>query len=267
MSSAQAKAITHFQDHQPILEEFYITSGQAPSPIKILIRKYQESDREALRWICCETGFLGRPIDPIYRDRELFADLITNPYLDYEPEWTLVAECNGQVVGYLVGSVNPHFSRSLMLRGFQTACKMLTRLLTSRYTDHPRSEQFVRWVWTKGFMEMPKHPDEAAHLHMNFLPSFRVGAVTLRIWKVFKQMLTTAGIDHCYGEFFSCDRRNPERVYARYGFEFYDRSETTIFQPEISTPVSIVCAHKLLTNQVVSMPPKPMKRVRRSLHA
>jgi hypothetical protein len=266
MHTAQAKAAANFQDHQPILEEFYVSSRQLRPPKKVLIRRYQESDREAVRWICCETGFLGQPIDAIYRDRELFADLITNPYLDYEPEWALVAESDHQVVGYLLGSVTPHFNRTLMLSGFQTACKMLTRLLTYRYSEHPRSEQFVRWVLTKGLMEQPRHPDGAAHLHLNLEKAYRLGRVALRLWLNYEEMLRWAGLDHYYAEFFSCPQRHPEHVYARYGFTVFDRSETTIFQPEIPDTVSIVCAQKRLDTPVRALR-FPMVQAGRPLYA
>jgi hypothetical protein len=212
----------------------------------ITIRAYRQSDREEVRRICCDTGFLGGPIESIYQDRELFADLFTNVYLDYEPEWSLVAESSGRVAGYLLGSVNPHFSRTLMLSGFQTACKMLSRLLTGKYSHHPRSEQFVRWVLTKGLMEQPKHPEEAGHLHVNLERPLRRGLVARSLLLTFEDMLASAGIDHYYAKFFSCRQRNPERMYGRLGFQVYDRMVSSIFQPEILDPVNIVCTHKRL---------------------
>jgi hypothetical protein len=212
----------------------------------VTIRKYQESDRDEVRRICCDTGFLGEPIEGIYQDRELFADLFTNVYLDYEPDWSLVAASEGRVAGYLLGSVNPHFNRTLMLSGFQTVCKMLSRLLTGKYSQHPRSEQFVRWVLTKGLMEQPKHPEEAAHLHVNLEKPLRQGLVARGLLVTFEDRLALAGFNHYYAKFFSCSRRNPERMYGRLGFEVYDRMASTIFQPEISDPVNIVCTHKKL---------------------
>jgi ribosomal protein S18 acetylase RimI-like enzyme len=263
MSVMRAKQ--SFLEERIDLDECQIRSGRSILRC-VRIRRYRESDRPAVRLICCETGFLGRPIDPIYRDRELFADLITNPYLDNEPEWALVAESGGQVVGYLLGSVNPHFHRTLMLSGFHTACKMLTRLLTGKYHDHPRSEQFVRWVLTKGLMEQPNHPEEAAHLHLNLEKEFRRGTVALRLWSIFEDRLRAAGISHYYGEFFSCAQRNPEAVYARYGFKLYDRSLTTMFQPEIPDPVSIVCAHKILDDPLLRLSPPGQPGFGRELH-
>jgi len=65
-----------------------------------LVRKYRPEDRDAVRWICCQTGMLGHPIDPVFQDRELFADYLTSYYTDMEPESCFVVEHRGKVVGY-----------------------------------------------------------------------------------------------------------------------------------------------------------------------
>src|SRR5438067_13216184 len=71
------------------------------------IRSYQASDRVAVRKLCCETGFLGSPIDPVFEDRELFANFLTGYYTDWEPESAFVIEVDGAVKGYLLGSRHP----------------------------------------------------------------------------------------------------------------------------------------------------------------
>ena len=71
------------------------------------IRNYQASDREAVRRLCCLTGFLGEPIDPVYEDHELFADFLTTYYTDHEPESSFVLEINGELRGYLLGCRKP----------------------------------------------------------------------------------------------------------------------------------------------------------------
>src|SRR5262249_61326802 len=72
-----------------------------------LIRGYRRSDREAVRKLCCDTGFLGDPIDPVYEDRELFADFLTTFYTDHEPESCFLLEFEGEIRGYLLGSRKP----------------------------------------------------------------------------------------------------------------------------------------------------------------
>ena len=51
--------------------------------------------------------FLGEPIDPVYEDRQLFADFLTTYYTDQEPESSFVLEIDGEIRGYLLGSRKP----------------------------------------------------------------------------------------------------------------------------------------------------------------
>lgn len=218
--------------------------GASHNGEQITVRRYKPEDRDAIRRICCDTGFLGNPIETIFSDREIFADLFTNPYLDYGAEWAWVAEDGGKVVGYLLGSISPSFNYTLMYSGFQTTVKMIKRAATGCYASHPRSRHFIRWLLTSGYREQPKHPENAAHLHLNIEKSHRGRGLGLRLWQAFEQQLESLGIRNCYGAFFSRPRRRPETVYSRLGFSVFDRKATTIFQPEISEPIEIVCVHR-----------------------
>jgi len=71
------------------------------------VRQYRDSDRAAVRALCCDTGFLGAPIDPVFQDRELFADFLTDYYLKHEPDSAFVVSADGVVRGYLLGSRYP----------------------------------------------------------------------------------------------------------------------------------------------------------------
>src|SRR5438552_17253630 len=71
------------------------------------IRSYRDGDRAAVRRLCCQTGFLGEPIDPVYEDRQLFADFLTTYYTDHEPESCFLLEVEGHIRGYLLGSRKP----------------------------------------------------------------------------------------------------------------------------------------------------------------
>ena len=83
---------------------FLPTKWTVALPLGISVRPYAPRDRAVVRRLCCETGFLGKPIDPIFEDRELFADYLTAYYTDIEPESSFVLEQDGVVKGYLLGS-------------------------------------------------------------------------------------------------------------------------------------------------------------------
>ena len=55
-----------------------------------IVRRYTSADRTAVREVCCQTGFLGQPIDPVFEDRDLFADFFTDYYLRCEPDAAFV---------------------------------------------------------------------------------------------------------------------------------------------------------------------------------
>lgn len=228
-------------------EKKMINGNGSHKPVdNLVIRPYKIEDRSAIRRICCDTGFLGNPVEPIFNDREIFADLFTGPYLNHESDWAWVVENGEGVVGYLLGSVSPAFHRTLMLSGFQTTMKMLARAATGRYAHHPRTKHFIRWLLTNGYWEQPKHPENAAHLHFDIQKSYRGVGLAWRLWQIYENRLLDAGIKCCYGAFFSWPKRRPENIYSRFGFSVFDRKPTTIFQPEISEPVEVVCVHKTL---------------------
>src|SRR2546430_15582402 len=82
----------------------------------LVIRSYRTSDRDAIRRLCCQTGFLGEPIDPVYQDHELFADFLTTYYTDHESESSFVLEVDGEIRGYLLGSRRPLFNQFYALQ-------------------------------------------------------------------------------------------------------------------------------------------------------
>lgn len=212
----------------------------------IIVRPYRSKDCSAIRRICCDTGFLGNPIEAIFSDREIFADLFTRPYLDYEPEHAWVAEADGRVIGYLLGSISPIFDYTLMYSGFQTTMKMILRAVTGRYARHPRTKTFIRWLLTNGYREQPKHPGRAAHLHLDIEKGYRGHGIGCRLWRAYETQLRSAGIEDCYGAFFSWSKRRPENGYRRFGFSVFDRKPTTMFRPEIVDPVDVVCVQRKL---------------------
>ena len=139
------------------------------------IRNYRASDREAVRRLCCETGFLGEAIDPVYEDRELFADFLTTYYTDHEPESSFVVEVNGELRGYLLGCRRPLLNQ--LYSFYQNICLSARALLRfGRYNE--TSRRFIRWIVMNGWREVPAAPRRTPHFHINLLPDARKIATT-----------------------------------------------------------------------------------------
>jgi hypothetical protein len=194
-----------------------------------IIRPYRAEDRAALRAICADTGFLGKPIDPAFEDRELFADYLTSYYTDVEPESTYVCELDGEVKGYVMGCRFPKRKKrfearmlpGLVLRG-------LWRYFTRPY--NAASRRYVRWILTQARKENPFTPPDIAHMHFNIRPEARSVAATRELVDTFLQYLIQHGEKQVYGQVVSYESRRGERMFARYGFRVVDEREVTKYR-------------------------------------
>ena len=196
---------------------------------KHLIRPYRPADRAALRAICADTGFLGQPIDPVFEDRELFADYLTSYYTDAEPESTFVCELGGEVKGYVMGCRFPKkkdaYERrmlpGLVLRG-------LWRCFTRPY--HAASRRYVWWILTQARKEVPFTPPDIPHFHFNIRPEARSVGATREMVDMFFQYLTGHGEKQVYGQVVAYESRRGNRMFARYGFRVIDEREVTKYR-------------------------------------
>jgi hypothetical protein len=197
-----------------------------------VIRSYRASDRAAVRKLCCQTGFLGEPIDPIYQDHELFADFLTTYYTDHEPESSFVLELDGELCGYLLGSRRPFLNQ---LYSFQQNLVLGFRALLRYRRYNEPSRRFVRWVLSNGWREVPAAPRRTPHFHINLLPEARKMSTTRSLMSAYLSYLYRCGERHVYGQIVTFSSRRGEKMFERYGFKVLNRAEITkykAFYPE-----------------------------------
>lgn len=191
------------------------------------IRSYRASDREAVRRLCCQTGFLGEPIDPVYEDRELFADFLTTYYTDHEPESSFVIEKDGELRGYLLGCRKP--LRNQVYSLYQNIVLFLRALL--RYPRYnARSRSFILWLLMNGWREVPAAPRRTPHFHINLLPDARKIATTRALMSAYLSYLYKRGEKRVYGQIVTFESRRGEAMFERYGFRVMNRAEITKYR-------------------------------------
>ena len=196
---------------------------------KFRVRSYRPEDRAAVRRICADTGFLGKPIDPVFEDRELFADFLTAPYTDAEPENCLVMEGpTGALEGFLTASSNAEKRRRYLwqkLPGwFGRAVWGFCR------TYRPATRDYLLWLLFRGRKETPAAPRGAAHFHINLLPGVKSVAAARTLIDAFLEAMAKKGIRCVYGQVVTQGGRRGERMFARYGFRVTDRKRVTKFR-------------------------------------
>jgi ribosomal protein S18 acetylase RimI-like enzyme len=213
------------------------------SPAELRVRPYEPRDRQAVRDLCCDTGYLGNPIDPVFEDRELFADFLTAYYTDQEPECCFVLEKDGVVKGYLLGA-RKRFK--LQLSGLVPMLWSALRLLWRYPGYRPASRKYVKWLVTKGWRETPPAPKDAAHFHINILPEARTLDKTRELFNAFFEHLRAAGETRVYGQMSTFETRRGEALFKRYGFTVLNRGEITKYRDFTDQPIYLTtCVREL----------------------
>jgi len=201
--------------------------------LRVQLRPYRPDDLPAVRRICADTGFLGQPIDPVFEDRELFADYLTGYYTRFEPDALLICEVRGQVRGYLMGCRRPLLKQAYqVLANIRVAAKALYRCHARPYNGASRA--FLRWVLLNSWREVPAAPRNTPHFHMNVLPEARSIRSTRALIQSFLNFLRAHGHRRVYGQIVTYATRRNEAFFNRYGFQVVDRVPVTKYRKHFS---------------------------------
>lgn len=211
-----------------------------------LVRPYEAGDREAVRRLCCDTGFLGHPIDPIFSDRELFADYLTRYYTDVEPESSWVGVKEGRVVAYLLcGTRWRRYAWWSAGNAARLAARGLAKLCAGRYDA--ASRRFIRWILWRGWRESPYAPPRSAHMHFNALPEHRRIRIVADLVINMLEMLRRRGVPRVYGQIAGYEHRRTDRLYEYLGWKVVDKREITKYRGLIQERIHLCTVVKDLS--------------------
>jgi len=214
-------------------------------PTDAVIRSYRPSDRDAVRRLCCETGYLGKAIDDVFQDRQLFADYLTSFYTDWEPESAFVLEQDGVVKGYLLGSRRPSLHQ---LHSFLTNLRLFATGLFRYPRYNEASKAFVRWILLNAWREVPAVPRRIPHFHFNMLPEAQGIAGTRELLVSYFNHLRAHGEKQVFGQVVTFEDRRGARVFERYGFRVLEKKEITKYRAHRSDPVYLCTVIKDLND-------------------
>jgi hypothetical protein len=210
------------------------------------VRSYRASDRDSVRALCCETGFLGNPIDPVFEDRELFADFLTDYYLRHEPDSAFVVIRDGILQGYILGSRHPFrhqyhsFWQNLVYAG---------KILRRYFGYSPASRQYVHWLVSKAWREVPAAPRAIGHFHINLLPAAKSIQVCRQVLETYLRHLYDHGVKQVHAQMVTFDGRRGFKLFERYGFQVMNQSEITKYRQFTDQTVYLCTIVKNLEKQ------------------
>lgn len=210
------------------------------------VRKYCASDRDSIRALCCETGFLGSAIDPVFEDRGLFADFLTDYYLQHEPDSAFVLTKGDSLQGYILGSRHPlsHQFHSLF-QNFVYGGKIIRRYFGYR----PESRQYIHWLISKAWREVPAAPRTIGHFHINLLPAAKSIQVTRQLLETYLRHQHDHGVKQVHAQIVTFDGRRGFKLFERYGFKVLNQSEITKYRRFTNRTVYLCTIVKNLQKQ------------------
>lgn len=187
--------------------------------VDVLIRPYQPGDRAAVRTICCDTADAGEPVENFFHDRDFIADLVTRYYTDFEPQSSWVAESEGQVVGYLNGSLDSRRSQRITI--WRIAPVAVLSAIGRGALWRRETWRWVRALWrtlrSGGAQRRPLFAEYPAHLHVNVDKSARSRLVGPRLVERFFDQVKVAGVSGVHAAVRG-DNAGGRKFFERLGF-------------------------------------------------
>ncbi len=220
-------------------EEFIAQEGD------LLVRRYEPSDRQAVRDLCCDTAFLGEKLDPIFQDRDLFADIMTSYYTDEEPESAFVLTKGGKIKGYLLGACRPEYHR-LTRKRLRRYAIMLGKFMWRCPHYNRATWKYIRWALTSGRKETPPAPPKTSHFHINILPEARTILISREIFRAFFDHCLANGQPRVHAQIVTFENRRTTAMFRRYGFRVLNRLEVTKYRPYTDQPVFLTTVYQEL---------------------
>jgi ribosomal protein S18 acetylase RimI-like enzyme len=161
-----------------------------------VIRDYRDDDREAVRRVCFETGYMGQPIAWQYSDEASFAHLFCDWYLDRYAHCASVVDLDGAVVGYRLGCPDIRDASLAAHERAYATHHVIGRGLIVRPGTAGFLWRSARDLLTdRGVLRPPvDHERFPADLHIDFLPAARGAGIGRRMVTAWLERLTADGV-------------------------------------------------------------------------
>ena len=195
-----------------------------------MIRPYRPEDEAAIRRLYADTAFFGEPVEAYFDDRELFADLGIAVYLEAFAEHALVAEEEGAVAGYILGS--PAGDGAVHGKVVRRLPAVLRRLLRGRYRLGRRTLYYFvdnALAGVRGGLLEIRDERYPANLHINLSRGYRGRGLGSRLLAAYLEHLR--GLDVAGVHAVTPDR-NPgaARLFEKAGFRLLERRPTPVWR-------------------------------------
>ena len=164
---------------------------------KIIIKNYglMGEQQQAIRRISVQNSIFNDYKGELLSE-EIIADLLTSYFLEYEPEFCFVAEEEGMVIGYLLGSVN--IIKMHRIIKSKNILRLTRKVLQDGLILRPSNLKLIKSSvssYMKGEFKVPAFAkDYPATLHVNIAAEYRGKMMGTMLVTHFLELLKRKGI-------------------------------------------------------------------------
>jgi ribosomal protein S18 acetylase RimI-like enzyme len=201
------------------------------------VRRYQPSDRSAVRQLAGDTAFFGDPIEGFFTARGLFLDAFANYYTDVAGDYLWVAQDGGAIAGYLMGCPDTHdyntwFSVNVKRVAWRAATLRYRGLFKRRTLDYV-------WRYLRlhvPYLDLSSYP---AHLHVNTRADKRGNGVGTALMNAYLDQLRDENVAGVHLET-SSENKIAALWYERLGFQLLQRTSTNLYWASVGHSVDLL---------------------------
>jgi ribosomal protein S18 acetylase RimI-like enzyme len=138
----------------------------------MVIKKYKSKYRNNLIDICYKTGWSGEDLTGknIFNDKKSFAMVYVLYYIEHEPDNCFVALENGNVIGYVIGTVNTSNQKEFFRKKIYPKIVLRKIFITSwKYPESVKNLTQLLKTTIASNMDKKILLNYPAHLHINVL--------------------------------------------------------------------------------------------------
>ncbi len=195
----------------------------------IIVRNFQLEEREAVREISVQSSIFAQYIERQLLNEDIIADLLTFYYLEYEPQSCFVAEKNGEVVGYLLGSIDVlKMRKDIKNRVIPVLAKKTFQNGLIFRSANLNLMKNLLYSYCKGEFRVPDFSQEyPATLHVNIAPQYRGKMIGSLLVYHFLQILKEKQVR---GIHFGVLSEKAKNFFIKLGFEILFTGRYTFLQ-------------------------------------
>jgi ribosomal protein S18 acetylase RimI-like enzyme len=207
------------------------------------IRRYQPSDRAAVRQLAGDTAHFGEPIERFFDARAVFLDAFANFYTDvsYHYLWVALddsaAHDDGELIGYLMGCPNTRdydawFRSNVKRVAWRAATLRYRGVFTRKSLSYIRRYARLRVP----YVDLSPYP---AHLHINTRADRRGQGIGTALLQTYLDQLRHENIPGVHLET-SSENKIAVPWYEKLGFQLLQRTPTQLYQASVGHAIDLL---------------------------